>query len=286
MLANYFFRKFKTVVIVILATNIIHGQSFVTVLDKTLSDFSEMDLTYVNNMLQASSELEESVYKIVKLQNPYFLENEGNVQFSISDSSIPDITLTTQVDSFTNSSNFIWRGISSDGTFSMRVISQNNVLVASIYNGLSNALQIIIPLDNGEGVMIESQPPIITCSTGSQSILSETSVDCDENSSGIINVLFLLTPESSAWLGNNVDGHLDLMISEFEDVLYNSQIGHKVNYNVAELSSEVSSSNICQTTVEDLLSNSEAQELRDAYGADCVVYLPLVDFVGDIACAA
>lgn len=44
------------------------AQSFFTVLDKTLSDYGHVDLTYVNNLL--ASESRSSQYKIVRIKDP------------------------------------------------------------------------------------------------------------------------------------------------------------------------------------------------------------------------
>ena len=282
--------KLCLVISLSLSLSSINAQSFFTVLEKTLDDYSHLDLSYVNYML--SSDSRSSGYQIIQIQDPMLTATDGQISFAISDNSIPSQTLFSRKVKYDSEGEYRWTGTSIIGTFSVSINKGPNGISGNVITGIISggvARYQILPLEGEEAVLVPVTPTIFTCELehDSETISGAPSIvdieACDDDNPGHVDILFLLDLSSAAILGNNASGHLNMLIAELEDAWTNSGITHTVDYTVDNYvpSSSFIYTDECIGTVRSFSNDSEAIRLRDLHNADIVVYLLAAGFSGD-----
>ena len=241
-----------------------------------------------------SSRAKEVKFIIVKdiIEN----QNQGRLDFSISDKSLSRVVLSAVHVDYKNAQKYTWSGNSTDGLFAATFIKDKNGYSGNLYDYAQNTTYLIYPITTTVAAMIKyenQETDHIECCDNPSRCCDEPeppggwlSGNCENNCPGHIDILFLLTPEVQEWMFeeslNNT--FLGLLVAELELTFANSNITHTVDFHWDESDwewdGEVGPMEIpCQAELNAFANDPQTKAQRKEFKADIVVLLTLGNWI-------
>jgi len=211
------------------------------------------------------------------------MDEEGVIEYSVNDGSYPDMKLHTRIIDIDGEKDFHWRGTTADKQNSLTLICRDYGVCGSIYLGETNTRIHIVPLTDTESVLILDTQTGGSCETESDNPSSDNG-ECDGDCPEHIDILFVLEEVTHDALGNNARPHLDRMIGDLLEVWQNSNtmtLNSTFSFDITIANFPIIE-NDCRTSAIEISERIDAQNLRNLYNADVVVYIPRENKLGNL----